>query len=43
MSLPFNISEPKHVIKIKVPVDKSNYESETNIVVTTDLSTRTFA
>ena len=36
MFLHFNISEPKHVIKIKVPIDKSNYENETNTVVTTD-------
>ena len=46
LSLPFNISEPKHVIKnfrfLSISQIKL-FENESNIVVTTDFSTRTFA
>ena len=42
----FNISESKHVIKNLrlLPINQIKlFENETNIVVTTDFSTRTFA
>ena len=43
MPLPFNISEPKHVIKKLRFLSISQikiFENETSIVVTTDFSTR---
>ena len=46
VSLPFNTSEPKHVIKNLKFLSISQiklFEKETNIVVTTDFSTRAFA
>ena len=46
MSLPFNISEPKHVLKNLRFLSISQiklFENKANIVVTIDFSTRTVA